>query len=196
MPRLGVDGCAQEVMMRRRTLDVILSSFGALLTVVLLVAGGLLWWGYHFANSNVHEQLAAQQIYFPAAGSDALAPATIGPYLDQYAGQQLVSGAQAEAYADHFISVHLDEVAGGKTYAQVSSEAQANPSDTTLQQQADTLFKGETLRGLLLNAYAFWKLGQIARYAAVASFVAAAVMFALTALGFWHLRRSAISAEA
>lgn len=176
--------------MQRRSLDVILSSFGALLTAVLLVAGGLLWWGYHFADSNVHDQLAAQQIYFPPAGSDALAPPDIGPYLDRYAGEQLVSGAQAEVYADHFISVHLDEVAGGKTYAQVSAAAQANPSDQTLQAQADTLFKGETLRGLLLNAYAFWKLGQIARYAAVASFVAAAVMLVLTALGFWHLRRN------
>src|SRR5215475_5462132 len=119
--------------MRRKAFDTLVSSVGVMLTLVLLVAGGLAMWGYSFANSNVHDQLAAQQIYFPAKGSEALKPAAIGPYLDQYAGQQLVTGAQAKAYADHFIAVHLSEVAGGKTYAQVSTEAQANPNDTKLQ---------------------------------------------------------------
>jgi hypothetical protein len=175
--------------MRRRTFDTILSAGGAILTVVLLVAGGLLMWGYNFANSSVHDQLAAQQINFPAAGSKALASPEIGPYLNQYAGQQLVTGAQAQAYADHFIAVHLTEVAGGKTYAQVSAAAQADPNNAQLQGQVATLFKGETLRGMLLNAYAFWKLGQIALYAAIASFGFATIMLALTALGFFHLRR-------
>jgi hypothetical protein len=181
--------------MRRRTFDVILSSIGAVLTVVLLVAGGLLMWGYSFANNSVHDQLAEQKIYFPPAGSDALKPANIGPYLNKYAGQQLVDGAQAKAYADHFIAVHLEEVADGKTYAEVSSAAQADPTNTTLRDQASTLFRGEALRGLLLNAYAFWKLGQIALYAAIASFVLAAVMLVLTILGFWHLRRTPPEAE-
>ena len=175
--------------MRRRTFDILVSSTGIMLTIVLLVAGGLLYWGYSFANSNVHQQLAAQQIYFPAAGSKALAPPEIGRHLNQYAGQQLVTGAQAKAYADHFIAVHLKESAGGKTYAQVSSQALQNPNDTKLAAQVQTLFRGETLRGLLLNAYAFWKVGQIALWAAVASFALAAVMLVLTALGFWHLRR-------
>jgi hypothetical protein len=175
--------------MRRRTFDTIVSAAGVMLTLVLLVAGGLLMWGYSFANSNVHDQLAAQQIYFPAKGSDALKPAAIGPYLDQYAGQQLVNGAQAKAYADHFIAVHLSEVAGGKTYAQVSAEAQADPTNAALQAQVNTLFKGETLRGMLLNAYAFWQIGQIALYAAIASFVAAAVMLVLSIFGAIHLRR-------
>jgi hypothetical protein len=181
--------------MRRRTFDTLVSSVGVMLTLVLLVAGGLLMWGYSFANSNVHDQLAAQQIYFPAQGSAALKPAAIGPYLDQYAGQQLVTGAQAKAYADHFIAVHLSEVADGKTYAQVSALAQADPTNTTLQGQVNTLFKGETLRGMLLNAYAFWKLGQLALYGAIVSFVLAAVMLALSALGIRHLRRVPADAE-
>jgi hypothetical protein len=174
---------------RRKTFDIILTAIGGLLTVGLLVAGGLLTWGYHFANSNVHDQLAEQQIFFPAKGSDALKSPEIGPYLNKYAGQQLVDGAQAEAYANHFIAVHLKEVAGGKTYAQVSSAAQANPSDPALQAQVQTLFRGETLRGMLLNAYAFWKLGQIALYAAIIAFAGAILMLILTALGAWHLRR-------
>ncbi len=118
--------------MRRRAFDLLLSSTGMVLTIVLLVAGGLLYWGYSFANSNVHDQLAAQKILFPPKGSQALAPPEIGRYLNQYAGQQLVNGAQAQAYANHFVAVHLKEAAGGKTYAQVSSLALQNPNDAKL----------------------------------------------------------------
>jgi hypothetical protein len=181
--------------MRRRTFDFIATAIGLGLTLVLLLAGGLLLWGYSFANGEVHDQLAAQQIYFPKAGSDALASPQIGPYLNQYAGQQLVNGAQAKAYADHFIAVHLTEVADGKTYAQVSGLAQANPTDTKLQGQANTLFKGEALRSMLLQAYAFWKIAQIALYSAIISFVLGLLMLALTVLGFVHLRRVDPAAE-
>src|SRR5213076_1130702 len=82
-------------------------------------------------------------------------------FLNRYAGQQLVNGPQAKAWADHYIAVHLKEVAGGQTYAQVSAKAQANPTDATLKAQVDTLFQGETLRGMLLNAYAFWEIGHL-----------------------------------
>jgi len=47
-----------------------------------------------------------------------------------YAGQQLTTGEQAQVYANNFIGVHLKEVAGGKTYAQVSAEAMATPTNT------------------------------------------------------------------
>jgi len=181
--------------MRRRTFDIIVSSVGAVLVVVLLAAGALAMWGYSFANNSVRDQLVAQQIYFPPAGSDALKPPEIGNYLNQYAGQQLTTGAQAEAYADHFIAVHLKEVAGGLTYAQVSAKALADPNNAQLQGQVATLFKGETLRGLLLNAYAFWKVGQIALYAGITAFAGAALMLMLTAFGFWHLRRVPVEQE-
>jgi hypothetical protein len=182
-------------MMRRRTFDLILTAVGAVLAVGLLIAGGLLTWGYHFANSTVHDQLAAQQIFFPAAGSEALASPEVGPYLNKYAGQQLTTGAQAQAYADHFIKVHLKEVAGGKTYSEVSAEAQKSPDDQKLQGQVQTLFRGETLRGMLLNAYAFWKFGQIALYSAIASFGGAVILLVLTAIGFRHARRVDPQAE-
>jgi hypothetical protein len=166
-----------------------MSAAGFLLALVLLVAGALLTWGYHFANDTVHKQLAAQQIFFPPTGSDALKSAEVGPYLNKYAGQQMTDGAQAEAYANHFINVHLREAAGGQTYAQVSGKAKDNPTDQQLQAQVQTLFRGETLRGLLLNAYAFWKLGQIALYGAIVSFILAGAMLILSVLGLVHLRR-------
>jgi hypothetical protein len=181
--------------MRRRTFDLILTGVGAVLTAVLILAGGLLTWGANFAESNVHDQLAAQQIYFPEKGSDALASPEIGPYLNQYAGQQLTTGDQAKAYADHFIAVHLKSIGGGKTYAQLSTEAQANPNDTALAAKVNTMFKGETLRGMLLNAYAFGKIAQIAQIAAIVSFVGAGLMLILTFLGVLHLRRSPGSEE-
>ncbi len=181
--------------MRRKTFDTLLTTGGLLLAAVLLVAGALLTWGYTFANNNVHSQLAAEKIYFPDKGSPALASKNIGPYLNKYAGQQLTTGAQAKAYADHFIAVHLKEIGGGQTYSQLSAKAQTQPKNTALQNQVNTVFKGETLRGLLLNAYAFWQLGQIALIAAIASFAAAGVMLVLSVLGFWHLRRVNPSVE-
>ncbi len=176
--------------MPRRSFDVIVSWVGILLTAVLVVAGGLAFWGYSFANGRVHDQLAAQKIFIPPKGNEALADPRIGKYLNQYAGQQLVNGAQAEAYADHFIAVHLQSVANGKTYAEVSSLARANPDDQALQGQVQTLFRGETLRGLLLNAYAFWKFGEIALYGSIAAFTLAGIMFVLSLLGLWHLRKA------
>jgi len=175
--------------MKRRTFDLMVSWGGLILAAVFAVSGVLLLVGYNYANSTVHTQLAAQQIYFPPAGSDALKPADIGPYLNTYAGQQLVNGQQAEVYADHFIAVHLKEVAGGQTYAQVSGKALADPNNAQLQGQVATLFKGETLRGLLLDAYAFWKMGQIALWAAFGAFAAAFVLGLFSIMGFWHLRK-------
>ena len=175
--------------MRRRAFDAIVSWVGVVVTAALLVAGGFMLWGSVFANNSVHHELAAQQIFFPPAGSQALASSDIGPFLNRYAGQQLVNGPQAKAWADHYIAVHLKEVAGGQTYAQVSAKAQANPTDATLKAQADTLFRGETLRGMLLNAYAFWEIGHLALLGAIAAFIMAALAGILTGLGFWHSRK-------
>ncbi|HMC05742.1 MAG TPA: hypothetical protein VKJ83_09750 [Actinomycetota bacterium] len=174
-----------------------MSTGGIVVTVVLIVAGVLLFAGYKFADNNVHEQLAAQKIFFPPAGNDAITglPAADRAFVAKYAGRQLVTGAQAEAYADHFIAVHLREIGGGKTYAQLSARALTQPNNAALQAQVQTVFRGETLRGLLLNAFAFWKLGQIAQLAMWVAFILAGVMGALTILGFWHLRRVAPEAE-
>jgi hypothetical protein len=181
--------------MRRKVFDVLASAGGMVLVTVLLVAGALLLWGHSFANSNVHDQLAQQQIVFPAKGSAELASPKIGPYLNQYAGQQLTTGPQAQAYANHFIAVHLSEMPYGGVYSKISAASKANPNNAKLAALDQTSFQGTTLRGLLLEGYGFWKFGQIALWAAIAAFTLAGVMGLLVGLGFWHARRVPESAE-
>jgi hypothetical protein len=174
----------------RRVIDKVFVLLGIVITVVLLVVGGLSWHAYKFATNTVHDQLASQKIFFPPLGSAALASPEIGPYLNKYAGQQLLTGPQAEAYADHFIAVHLSEVANGQTYSQVSTASMADPTNATLQGEKATLFQGETLRGLLLgDGYAYWTFGQIAKDASIAIFTAAGVLALLVLLGERHLSR-------
>jgi hypothetical protein len=175
--------------MRRKTFDLLASLGGIVLVAALLIAGALATWGYSFANNNVHDQLTQQQITFPAKGSAALASPEIGPYLNQYAGQPLTTGPQAKAYADHFIAVHLSEMPYGGIYAKVSAAAQADPNNTALKAEVQTVFQGTTLRGLLLEAYAFSVFASIALWAAIASFALALLMAVLVGFGFWHARR-------
>jgi len=181
--------------MRRKTFDSVLSLGGVVLTVVLLVAGGLLMWGSSFANGQVHNQLAQQQISFPtqaqlnqAKAGTEVTPQMV-PYLQPYAGQQVLTGPQAETYADHFIANHLAAMPFGGVYSQASAAALKDPTNTQLQGTVNTIFKGTTLRGLLLEAYAFGKFGQIASVASICSFILAGIMLILSALGFVHLRR-------
>jgi hypothetical protein len=151
----------------RRNSRTLLAAAGAAVTAVLLIAGGLLVWGSAYVHNTVQGQLAAQQINFPPAAAFAhpkagteITPSMI-PSVSQYAGQQLLTGQQAEAYADHFIAVHIANMGGGKTYSQLSAESQAQPNNTQLANTVNTVFKGETLRSMLLNAYGWWKISQI-----------------------------------
>lgn len=175
--------------MRRRTLDALLTTGGLIVAIVLLVAGGLLTWASNFVDDNVRTQLAAQNIFFPEEGSESLNDPLVKPYLEKYAGQQLLTGDQARAYADQYIKVHLDASTGGKSYSELSDISRANPDDEKAAGLVQLAFRGETLRGLLLNAYAFGTMGKIAMYAAWAAFIGAAGMLVLSLLGFLHLRR-------
>jgi hypothetical protein len=156
---------------------------GSVLFAVLTIGGGLLLWGHSFANNIVHSQLREQNITFPAKGSASLDPKEF-PGLQQYAGQVVDNGPKAKAYADQFIKNHLAKVAGGKTYAQVSAASQLDPNNTKLQAQANTLFKGETLRGLLLNVWGWATMGAIAYWVGVAALLGALAVLAALALGF------------
>jgi hypothetical protein len=185
--------------MRRKSFDAIVSVGGVLLTVVLVAAGILLFWGYSFANSTVTNQLSAQKITFPAAAAFAQAkPGTeitpgMIPYLERYAGQEMTTGAQAKAYADHFIAVHLQQIGGGRTYSELSAAALALPKGsaayTAAEAKVQTVFMGTTLRSMLLNAYGWWQVGQIALIASIVSFALAGVTLLLSGLGLWHVRR-------
>jgi hypothetical protein len=184
-----------DMQMKRRIFDKLASIAGLFLAVMLLVAGGLLAWASSFVGNEVHSQLAAQKIVFPAANSPAVAAPQFRA-MRQYGGQQLTTGAQAEVYADHFIANHLKVIGGGKTYAQLSAESLAQPGNAKLAGTVATVFKGETLRGLLLNAYAFGTIGTIAGIAAIAAFIAATVMLILSGLGLIHARRVSPGTEA
>ena len=186
--------------MRRKTFDGILTAGGAMLTLVLIVAGALLMWGAVFTQNEVHSQLAAQKIYFPSAAAFAHAkPGTeitpsMKPYLLQYAGQEVLTGAQADAYADHFIAVHLSEMPYHGVYSLISTAARSSAPGSSQAQQLSALeqtsFQGTTLRGLLLEAYAYGTIGTIALVAAIVSFVLAAVSLLLTLAGYMHWRRT------
>jgi hypothetical protein len=180
--------------MKRRTFDTLISTAGLLLAGLLIFAGAMLAWASTFVGNQVHDQLAAQQIFFPPAGDPSIA-APEYKAVQQYAGQQLTTGAQAEAYANHFIANHLTEIGGGKTYSQLSEESRAQPDNAELAGTVATMFKGETLRGLLLNAYAFGTMGTIAGIAAIVSFVGAGVLLLLSALGLWHARTVPVEKE-
>lgn len=171
----------------RLKIDKLLVSFGFVTTVALVVIGSLVWWGSNFVTQNVKTELSSQKIFFPAKGSPSLDP-TKFPGLQQYAGQAVDTGPKAKAYANEFIGAHLKNIAGGKTYAEVSSLAQADPTNAALKGQATALFQGETLRGLLLgDAYAFWTVGIIAKDIAVTLFGFAAIMGVMTWLGTIHI---------
>jgi hypothetical protein len=155
--------------MRRRTFDALMVVAGLALATVLLVAGVLLTWGHNFVSNEVRSQLVAQKIVFPPASSDAIKslPKADATAMRVFAGQEMTTGAQAQTFADHFIAVHLHA----------------------------TVFKGTTLRGMLLNAYGFWQMGQIALIGAIAAFAGAALMLILSLAGAWHLRRTPETAE-
>jgi len=201
--------------MKRRTLDLMASTGGLLIAAILLVAGLVLSANASFANTYVADQLGAQKITFSTVDELTDAERAV-PCLVEYAGQPLTTGKQAECYANNYIGLHLKGIAGGKTYAElgdVQSELRAQIAEAqrtndpnledlqaelqTVTQQRETVFKGETLRGLLLTSYGFSELGAKAGLAATVAYLGAGLMFLLSVLGIWHgLRTSATVAFA
>lgn len=166
----------------------IITLAGVVLALVFVVGAQLTAWGARFADNTVHDQLVQEKIYFPKAGDKALDPKEF-PGLQQYAGTQVDSGPKAKAYANEFIWAHMMKASGGKTYAEVSSAASANPKDTKLAALKTTLFQGDMLRSSLLTAYAFSVFGAIAGYATLVLYVLAilALLAALVPL-MWRRR--------
>ncbi|MEK6648190.1 MAG: hypothetical protein AABY37_02620, partial [Actinomycetota bacterium] len=158
-------------------------------------------WGYTFADSTVKSQLSAQQITLPADTGNPKADAAIIAFFKANGDQIMTTGKQAQMYADHYLGFHL---AGLPTYSAASGANRAaaaalaaDPTNVDLQAAAakasgtvETVFKGTSLRGMLLNAYAFWQLGQIAKIAAGVTLVGGLLLLLLSILGWTHLRRT------
>lgn len=189
----------------RSLIDRLVSWAGAVVAFALVALGAAAIYGGSFALENVRDRLEPQKISFPpAAEMTPEEKAEVG----EFAGQRVDTGTEAEAYS-RYIGLHLSEIGGGKTYAELGGpifalqaeieEAKQAGRDTSameerlaqLQAQRDTVFKGETLRAILLNAYGWWTVGQITFYAGIGMVVAGLVLAVLVALGFRHARKAA-----
>jgi hypothetical protein len=187
--------------MRRKTLDALIAATGAVIALVLLAAGGLLTWASAYVGDQVTDQLTMQDITMPE--KEALETEAQHDALDEFAGQKMTTGEQAKAFADHYILVHMNASSDGRTYEEVSGEFMALSNDPDadpaeveqLGALRQSLFMGNTLRGLLLNAYAFDTMGKIAGYAAIASFTGAGLLLVLVAAGAVHARRTPYEVE-
>ncbi len=190
--------------MKRKTFDKIVTAIGAGLTVFLFVSAALLNWGATFAEDSVRSQLENQNISFPAA--EAMPEATAAQ-LAKWAEMKVTTGEMARDYSDLYIWEHMKAsaiAAVGKpaTYSEVSGMymglVRGGSTDTAqiakLGELRQTLFMGNTLRGMLLEAYAFGTMGVIAGYGALAALVGGVLMLILTLLGVVHLRRTPDSA--
>ncbi|MGK2930028.1 MAG: hypothetical protein ACSLFO_10680 [Acidimicrobiales bacterium] len=203
VPTTSASSPEPALELKRRTIDSVLIGVGVLFALCLFVAGGLLSWGANFSDDYVGDELASQNITFPPAA--ALEEEGRTDLLD-FAGEDVTTGEDAEAYAS-FIDGHLQGIADGMTYADMGGvvrEAEAAAEAAVAEGadeaeiaelegqvaaangQRDALFKGETLRGLLLTAFAWGTVGSIAGYAAIAAFAAGVLMVILVALGLRH----------
>ena len=182
----------------RSSFDKLISWTGLLLAVMLLVAGALLTWAYVFIGNEVEKQFAIQDITMPEGDALTSLPQEDQDALEPYAGSKMDTGPEAKAYADHYILAHLNEASGGKSYSEVGAEygamtpeQQASPEGQQLAALKNTLFQGNTLRGLLLYGYAFATMGTIAGIAAICAFVGALILLVLGLLGLRHASRAA-----
>lgn len=175
--------------MDRSNWDKIVSGGGAVVAVVLIALGAMAIYGGNFGRQNVRDRLEPQNISFPPA--DAMTPQEVAE-VGAFAGQKVENGVQAEAFS-RYIGGHLESVNDGKTYSETSAAARQEGLDpkvaADLQAKADTLFKGETLRSILLNAYGWWTVATIALWAGVAMVIAGVFLGVLAILGFRHARK-------
>ena len=176
--------------MNRKLWDQIVSAGAAVIAVAMIVLGGLAIYGGNFGRDNVTSRLAPEKVFF--APYDAMSPEE-QQTLGDFAGQQVTTGPQAEAFS-RYIAGHLKGINDGKTYSETSADARAEglapDVAAALAGKADTLFKGETLRSIMLNAYGWWTVATIALYAGFAMIALGIVLGVLAFLGFRHAKRA------
>jgi hypothetical protein len=182
----------------RSAFDKLISFTGLALVAVLIAAGGLLVWANTFIGDQVHDQLVMQDITMPTKEATAEMSKADRDALAPYYGSKLDTGPEAKAFADHYILVHMNTQSNNKTYSEVSGEYMKAAKDpnadpktvAALGELRQSLFMGNTLRGLLLNAYAFGTMGTIALYAGIAALIAAALLLVLAVLGLRHAKQA------
>jgi hypothetical protein len=193
--------------MKRRTLDLLFSGGGVALAALLLVLGLVMTSNANFARNYVKDQLSQQNITFTPAAS-LTAEEKAAPCVVKYAGQRLTTGKQAECYANDYIGLHVKGIADGKTYAdlgapqaalkaQISALSVGDPTAGALQAQLaavtgqrESLFKGETLRGLLLTSFGFSVFGVKGGQVATVAYAVALLLLLLSLAGFAHALRT------
>ena len=196
------DGSVAHAM-DRSLMDRLVSWAGAVVAVSLIALGGAAIFGGSFALDNVRDRLEPQNITFPPA--EAMSDFDKAEGLTAFAGEKVDTGAEAEAFS-RYIGGHLTDVNEGESYSETSSESRAyaaevgeNPTEAEAARMAEldgkvqTLFRGETLRAILLNAYGWWTVGQITFYAGIGMVVAGLILAVLVAFGFRHARKAAAS---
>jgi hypothetical protein len=174
----------------RRSIDLMISWSGAVMAVALMALGAAAIYGGSFALSNVRDRLEPQNISFPPASAMTSEEKA---ELGAFAGQKVDTGTEAEAFS-RYVGGHLTAVNDGATYSETSAAARAEgiapKVAADLQVKADTLFKGETLRSILLNAYGWWTVGQITMWAGIGAAIAGLLLAVFAGLGFFHSRKA------
>jgi hypothetical protein len=162
-------------------------SLQVIMIVLFGFGAGLALWGNNFTAEQIKSQLAPQQIFMPKDVEPTIAEinekySDLSPYiadLRKYQGQQVLTGDQAHVFAEAYLGVHVRDIDNGKPYSVLSSEARAE-KDPALKAQKDanvqTAFRGETLRSILNQAWAFSIFGTMALYAAIALVLATLVV--------------------
>jgi hypothetical protein len=172
-------------------------SLQVVMVVVLVAMSVAMFWGASFTESQIRSQLEPQKIVLPAGERMEATITEINekytdliPFIDslrKYEGQQALTGDQAHVFAEAYLGVHIRDIDNGKPYSVLSSEARAE-KDPDLKAKKDgmvqTAFRGETLRSILNQAWAFSIFGGVAGFAAwgllgVALLVAGALVYEL-----------------
>ena len=173
----------------KKTVHYVFIRLNLVIMTFLLVLSGLFWYGYSFVTNSVRDELISQKIFFPEKGSASFDPTEYAD-IQKYAGEQVDNGPKAKAYADSFIKKHLEKIGGGKTYSEISAASLADPTNEALAQQTQLMFRGTTLRGMLLTSgYGYWTMGIIAMYMSIAALIGAGIIAIYILLGMRKLKK-------
>ena len=177
--------------MQRKMWDQIVSGAGAVVAVVLLMLGAVAIYGGTFGQDNVRDRLAPQNVTFPPL--EAMTPAEKN-LVGDFAGTKVVDG--------------LPGLRPSRTTSASTSKTRTRARPTPrpalwlvqkglsekeaaeLSGMADSLFKGETLRAMLLNAYGWWTVSSLVIFAGYGLLAAGALLALLAIMGFFHARKT------